>query len=322
MIRPILTSILAICATVTAADWQTDFATAQAKAKQENKHLLVEFTGSDWCKACIIQKKNVLSKPEFTNPAEQHFILLELDFPNKVIPADIKRKNELVRDLYNIRSFPTILFMTPDGLPYGRMTGARTSSDALPSAVGEMNNALQTYARYRTLLDQAVRLSGQEKTKKLLEAYNTIPEVFRTHYADLKEAIAKSDPANLSGQSLTMAREARLTKEQQELRAISNSENTPEEKSASLEAFTAKDVLPESRVDAYELQAKTLFSVATDDATYDRSLAAYKKALDLSPQNSERAQKTAYSIKELEMYRTRFIELNKKRVNSANAKNK
>ncbi len=321
MIRPILTSILAICATVAAADWHTDFATAQAKAKKENKHLLVEFTGSDWCKACIIQKKNVLSKQEFTNPAEQHFVLVELDFPRKEIPADVKRKNEWVRDLYDIRSFPTILFMTPDGLPYGRMTGAKTSSDALPSAVSEMEGALQTYARYQTLLDQAVRLSGQEKTKKLLEAYNTIPEIFRPHYTDLKEAIAKSDPANLSGQALTMAREARRTKEQLQLRTISGSDKTPEEKSAAFEDFAAKDVLPDSRIDAYEQQAKTLFPIATDDATYDRSLAAYKKALDLLPQDSERAKKLAQSIKELEMFRKQYMEFNKKADTSANSKN-
>ena len=322
MIRPILTSILAICATAFAADWQTDFATAQAKAKKENKHLLVEFTGSDWCKACIIQKKNVLSKQEFTNPAEQHFVLVELDFPNKVIPADVRRKNEWVRDLYGIRSFPTILFMTPDGLPYGRTSGAKTSSDAVPIAVSEMEGALQTHARYQSLLDQAVRLSGQEKTKKLLEAYNTVPEVFRPHYTDLKEAIAKSDPGNLSGQALTLAREARQTREQLELRTISGSDKTPEEKSAAFEAFAAKDVLPDSRVDACELQAKALFSIATDDATYDRSLAAHKKALDLLPQDSERAKKLAQSIKEMEMLRTQYIELNKKFAKADNAKNK
>lgn len=36
-------------ATVAQAVWLTDFKTAQAKAQAENKPMLVDFTGSDWC---------------------------------------------------------------------------------------------------------------------------------------------------------------------------------------------------------------------------------------------------------------------------------
>ena len=45
--------------------WSTDVEAAVAQAKKENKAVLVEFTGSDWCPPCIMMRKNVFSKKEF-----------------------------------------------------------------------------------------------------------------------------------------------------------------------------------------------------------------------------------------------------------------
>ena len=42
--------------------WTTDLDEAFKKAKSENKSVLVEFTGSDWCPPCIAMRKNVFSK--------------------------------------------------------------------------------------------------------------------------------------------------------------------------------------------------------------------------------------------------------------------
>ena len=52
---------------VTAAEaiWLTDLPKAQAQAKTENKIVLLNFTGSDWCGWCIKFKKDVLDTPEF-----------------------------------------------------------------------------------------------------------------------------------------------------------------------------------------------------------------------------------------------------------------
>ena len=33
--------------------WITDFDSALKKAKENNKYLLIEFSGSDWCPPCI-----------------------------------------------------------------------------------------------------------------------------------------------------------------------------------------------------------------------------------------------------------------------------
>ena len=46
-------------------EWMTDVPAAQAKAKAENKLVLMDFTGSDWCGWCMKFKKEVYSTPEF-----------------------------------------------------------------------------------------------------------------------------------------------------------------------------------------------------------------------------------------------------------------
>ena len=43
------------------AEWLTDLPTALAKAKAEQKMVLLDFTGSDWCGWCIKFNKEVLS---------------------------------------------------------------------------------------------------------------------------------------------------------------------------------------------------------------------------------------------------------------------
>ncbi|HYK47976.1 MAG TPA: thioredoxin family protein, partial [Parafilimonas sp.] len=36
-----------------ATSWQTDFETAKTQARSENKLILLNFSGSDWCGPCI-----------------------------------------------------------------------------------------------------------------------------------------------------------------------------------------------------------------------------------------------------------------------------
>ena len=77
--------------------WQTDFAAAKAKAKAENKLLLVDFTGSDWCGWCMKLVAEVFSKDAFKTEAPKKFVLVELDYPTpakKKQSAELQKQNE------------------------------------------------------------------------------------------------------------------------------------------------------------------------------------------------------------------------------------
>ena len=98
--------------------WTADFDKALEQAKKENKVVLLEFTGSDWCPPCKMMRKNVFSKKEFVEKASKHYVLVELDFPNG--DPDLKKKNEPYAKKYEIKAFPTIVLVDADGNEFAR----------------------------------------------------------------------------------------------------------------------------------------------------------------------------------------------------------
>lgn len=96
--------------------WTTDLPKAQAQAKAENKMLLVDFTGSDWCPPCMALKKTVFSSAEFAAFAKTNLILVEVDFPRhkKLSPA-LQKANEGLAEKFKAEAFPTILVFDSKG---------------------------------------------------------------------------------------------------------------------------------------------------------------------------------------------------------------
>ena len=90
--KKIAIALLACCALlkVNAADlnWLTDVTKAEAQAKTDNKLVLLDFTGSDWCGWCMKLDKETFSKTEFTDYASKNLVLVQLDYPNKKPQSD------------------------------------------------------------------------------------------------------------------------------------------------------------------------------------------------------------------------------------------
>lgn len=98
--------------------WSTDLDKAFEMAKAQNKSVLVEFTGSDWCPPCITMRKNVFSKKEFVDAASKNFILVELDFPNG--NPELKKKNQPYAEKHKIEGFPTVILFDSAGKEFTR----------------------------------------------------------------------------------------------------------------------------------------------------------------------------------------------------------
>src|SRR5438876_9375189 len=96
--------------------WLTDLSKAQWQAKAENKLVLMDFNGSDWCPPCKQLKKNVLSTSEFEKFAKDHLVLVDVDFPrSKEQPKALKDANEKLQQKFNIEGYPTIIVLDGDG---------------------------------------------------------------------------------------------------------------------------------------------------------------------------------------------------------------
>lgn len=102
--------------------WSDDYAASLAKAKADDKMVLLDFTGSDWCGWCIKIDNEIFSKPEFQAYAKENLELVELDFPRgKTLPANVKAQNEKLAQEYGIQGFPTIVVLNSKGKKVGEL---------------------------------------------------------------------------------------------------------------------------------------------------------------------------------------------------------
>ena len=78
MIRQILPIVVAACVApcFAAEGWITDMDAAKKQAAEQKKDLMIEFTGSDWCGACTMQKKQALSLPKVQEDIARSFLSL------------------------------------------------------------------------------------------------------------------------------------------------------------------------------------------------------------------------------------------------------
>ena len=117
---------LALQAQAGGKGWETDLDAAKIAAKDQNKHILVEFTGSDWCPPCMMMRKEVFTKEDFIKKAGENYILVELDFPRKKDQdAATKKKNEAAAKEFKIKGFPTVVLLDAGGKEYERLVGGR-----------------------------------------------------------------------------------------------------------------------------------------------------------------------------------------------------
>ena len=121
--------------------WMTDLPKAQAKAKEEKKTLLLDFTGSDWCGFCIKLNKEVFSTPEFAEFAKKNLVLVEVDFPRrKQLPAAQAKANQALQQKYSINGYPTIILLDGEGKKLGIVDGYSPGSGP-KSYIAELEKA-------------------------------------------------------------------------------------------------------------------------------------------------------------------------------------
>lgn len=102
--------------------WMTDLPKAEAKAKAENKLIILDFTGSDWCPWCIKLNKEVFSKQEFIDYAKKNLVLVEVDFPRKKEQSsEQKEANKNLQKKYEIQGYPTVIVLNSSGAKIGEL---------------------------------------------------------------------------------------------------------------------------------------------------------------------------------------------------------
>jgi protein disulfide-isomerase len=102
-------------------NWENNLDNALQQAKKENKAVLVNFTGSDWCSWCIRLSSEVFQQKAFEDYAQESLILVMLDFPKNISQSEeTKSYNRNLAKEYGIQGFPTILIFDSQGKLVGK----------------------------------------------------------------------------------------------------------------------------------------------------------------------------------------------------------
>lgn len=99
--------------------WGNDLDAAKKLAHDQNKLILLNFSGSDWCAPCILTRRDYFESETFMQMANENLVLVNADFPRKKknqLPADQAKKNDALAEKYNKEgNFPYTLLLDANG---------------------------------------------------------------------------------------------------------------------------------------------------------------------------------------------------------------
>ena len=125
MRKLLLLFALAISNFAVSQEWQTNFEEAKKIATEQDKNVVIVFSGSDWCAPCIKLDKNIWQSDTFKKEAVEDWIVVRADFPRKKANELSKEQTEHNRKLaekYNLEgSFPLVVILDKNGKVLGKM---------------------------------------------------------------------------------------------------------------------------------------------------------------------------------------------------------
>jgi thioredoxin-related protein len=117
-----------------AQNWSHNLQESLQNAQKENKYILVNFSGSDWCGPCIRLHKEIFTLPVFNQIANQKLVLVNADFPRykkNQLSAAQQKINDEIAEKYNSKGlFPYTVLLNSKGEQIKSWEGFPSSIDA------------------------------------------------------------------------------------------------------------------------------------------------------------------------------------------------
>ncbi len=175
-----------------AVEWSTDLEAAKQQAARENKLVLIEFTGTDWCTYCVLLHKNVLSTPAFEAFMKPLFVPVQIDVPiRRDFDQKLLARNKALCKQLRVPGYPTLMVMTPEGRVVGGFSGN-------VAGVEVAQRELAAACKFAKMLAAADKLRGVEKARALHQVYTAMQPSMRPS-SGLREQIVALDPEDTTG---------------------------------------------------------------------------------------------------------------------------
>jgi uncharacterized protein YyaL (SSP411 family) len=99
--------------------WYYNLDEAKAIAQKEHRHILLNFSGSDWCGPCIRMHREIFETSVFEQMADSSLVMVNADFPRMKkdqLPAAQQKLNDAMADRYDSKGkFPYTVLLTAGG---------------------------------------------------------------------------------------------------------------------------------------------------------------------------------------------------------------
>lgn len=168
--RKFITLVLFTLLTSVVSYAQSDYTSALALAKSQNKIILLDFY-TDWCIPCKQMEEHIFTQKRVLEVINSDFIKLRLD-------AEKGEGIELAQK-YGISGYPTLVFLGSDGMEKGRIQGAPFNTNFFINVLNVVRGKTTDIA---TLLLKFQSSTGVEK----LQTAKDIAVLGPAHYMLLK----------------------------------------------------------------------------------------------------------------------------------------
>lgn len=157
-----------------------------AKAKQENKRILIDFSAT-WCHACKDMEKTTLRDTRIGN-------LMNYQFINYMILVDKDSVGNKLADKFKVRALPTYLILNPDGTEFNRIIGSAPVIEFGNKITKALMGEEDAYVKQQREIQEAMEQKKMERKAKLTATPAVTPKTLVNFEKslDLNKALKKA----------------------------------------------------------------------------------------------------------------------------------
>lgn len=157
---------------------------AMVQAAEQNRDILLDFTGSDWCTACVHLRTQIIGSEDFEKAYGEKFIMVAVDFPRNPnllasIPEEVRAQRNQLLSSYRIEGLPAVVLLDAKGLPYEIIKGTRHTP---AEYIALVESGLKKRAARDAAFSEAAGLTGRAQAKALAAGLRALPLVCRKLY--------------------------------------------------------------------------------------------------------------------------------------------
>ena len=183
-------------------EWLTDLDQAMLAAEENNKDLLIFFSGLGWDGYSEQFTSEILSKDAFLKEVGANYVPVQLNIlldeegltEEEIV---VNQSNYMIAYSLGVSTVPSIMVLTKDGNPYGSIL--YTEDTTVETVVADFKAIKKAGDAIRKLTPKIEKATGVNKAELIDELYSSLSEEFSYQLTDYIAEFPSLDPENKTG---------------------------------------------------------------------------------------------------------------------------